>query len=287
MPTAPRTNRRRLANAATVIPLAIGLASAGLPGGQPASGPSDGLAIVQKGSFNPVCTLPFAGVRNPALDDRCGIQGGSSDPAKQAESRAKNNFCAAKQPPKNMFYQDLIDLQKQAEKEKVPKSLPDRGAVEKMGEGEYVSYVAMIKDAHYSDVAKGEAVNCNLPGEVTNDIHIVLMSDPTDPDECNSTTAEISPHFRPPSWTPANLNALKKPVRIRGHLFYDGSHTPCRGTSRPNPKRASLWEIHPVYSVEVCQKENRDPKGNLEQCRNTSRAEDWVPLDEVLSSERN
>jgi len=280
-PTAAHDKKRRLASAATIIPLAIGLASTGLPSGQPTPTPSGSQAIVQKGSFTPVCSLPFAGVRNSPADDHCGIQGGSPDPAKQAESRAKNNFCAAKQPAEKFFYQDLIDLQTQAEKANLPKSLPDRGVLEKMGEGKYVSYVAVIKDAHYSDVAHGEAVNCNIPGEVANDIHIVLMSDSKDTDECHSTTAEISPHFRPPSWTPANLNALGKPVRIQGHLFYDGSHTPCKGSSRPNPKRASLWEIHPVYAVEVCQ------RSDLDQCRNSTKPEDWAPLDKLLSSEQD
>jgi hypothetical protein len=263
-----------------VIPLAIGLASTGLPSGQSVPAPGGSQAIVQKGSFTPLCTLPFAGVRNPPIDDHCGMQGGSSDPAKQAESRAKNNFCAATQPAEKLSYQELIDLQTQAENAHVPKTLTDRAVLEKMGEGKYISYVAVIKNAHYSDVSSGEAVNCNIPGDSTNDIHIVLMSDPKDTDECDSTTAELSPHFRPPSWTPANLNALGKPVRLQGHLFYDGSHTPCKGSSRPNPKRASLWEIHPVYSVEVCQ------MSDLGQCRNSTKPADWVPLDKLLSSEQ-
>jgi len=279
-PTAAQSRRRRLANAAAAVPLAIGLASTGLPSGQPVPAPSGGQATLHKGGFTPACNLPFAGVRNSVIDDHCGIDGGSSDPAKQAESRAKNNFCAAKQPAERFSYQDLVDLQKEAENANLTKGLTDRAVLEKMGEGKYVSYVALIKDAHYSDVGSGEAVNCKIPGEPTNDIHIVLMPDTTDPDECRSTTAEISPHYRPPSWTPANLNKLGKPVRIQGHLFYDGSHTPCKGSSRPNPKRASLWEIHPVYSVEVCE------SSDLNQCRNSTRAADWVPLDKLLSSEQ-
>ncbi len=224
--------------------------------------------------------MPFSGVPNPAIDDHCGMQGGSSNPAKQAESRAKNNFCAAKPAAQKVSYQELIDLQTEAEKANLPQSLTDRAVLEKMGEGKYVSYVAVIRNAHYSDVGQGEAVNCNIPGESTNDIHIVLMPDPKDTDECHSTTAEISPHFRPPSWTPSNLNGLGKPVRIQGHLFYDGSHTPCKGSSRPNPKRASLWEIHPVYLLEVCH------MTDLDQCRNSTNPADWVPLDKLLSSEQ-
>src|SRR5215472_13479954 len=116
-----------------------------------------GVAAPGVGLFEPVCALPFAGVRNPPIDDHCGIDGGSSDPAKQAESRAKNNFCAATQGPRVITYEELVNSQSQSAT--VPKSLPDRTMLRTMGESQYVSYVAFIKDAHYSDVAAGEAVN--------------------------------------------------------------------------------------------------------------------------------
>jgi len=235
-------------------------------------------AILQKpNSFTPLCDLPFDGVRSPAIDDRCGIEGGSSDPAKQAESRAKNNFCAADQPVHVMRYRDLINLQSQSKN--IPKSLSDRAVVKQLGEGQYVSYVAFIKEAHYSDVARGEAANCNLPGKATNDISIALLRDPSD-DECLSTTAEMSPHYRPPDWTPENLlkASAGHPVRINGQLFFDGSHIPCSGSSRPNPRRASVWEIHPVYSVEVC------AQVTTSECEGV--AAKWTPLNGLVSSEQ-
>jgi hypothetical protein len=228
-------------------------------------------------TFSPECTLPFVGVRNPPIDDHCGIQGGSSDPANQAESKAKNNFCAASQPPRVITYQELLGLQSQSAN--IPKRLPDRTMVSKLGEGEYVSYVAFIKDAHYSDVGAGEAVNCNIPRNATNDIHIVLLKDPND-DECLSTTAEMSPHYRPPDWTPENLlkASAGHPVRVQGQLFFDGSHTPCSGTSRPKPKRASLWEIHPVYSVDVC------TQTTIAECQSSTA--EWTSLSNFFSSEQ-
>ena len=229
------------------------------------------------GSFQPVCTLPFDGVPNPDIDDVCGIEGGSLNVAKQAESRAKNNFCATSRGVRPINYEDLVELQ--GGSTGIPKDLPDRSRLESMGEGDYVSYIAFIKQAHYSDVGNGEAVNCNIPGNSTNDIHIVLMKDPDDKDECDSTTAEMSPHYRPAEWTPENLNALTdRPVRIQGQLFYDGSHTPCTQHSRPNPKRISLWEIHPVYSVDVCSEDT------IEDC-STGKAQ-WTPLSEYFTSEQ-
>ncbi len=277
-PTPAQTRRRRLASAASIVPLAIGLASTGLPSGHaPSTPPIHGQTSAIAGSFTPVCALPFPGIRNPPADDHCGITGGSPTPAKQLESQAKNDFCEATHPPQSVSYQDLVDLQTQSAN--VPKNIPDRKIVESLGEGKYVTYVAFVKDAHYSDVSSGEAVNCNIPGNDTNDIHIVLMPDDKDTDECNSTTAEMSPHYRPPSWTPENIMkaASGHPIRVHGHLFYDDSHTPCTASSRPNPKRKSLWEIHPVYSFEVC------TQTSIDVCK--SATGEWTPLEKVFATE--
>src|SRR5271169_5233466 len=267
-PTTTKSKSRTSAvrSVAPMVPLAIALLGGGVvPGAKPApptGAPPSAQITQQPGTFSPVCTLPFNGVRNPASDDHCGIPGGSSDPAAQAEATAKNNFCAPPHDPDTLTYQNLLDLQTQSAN--IPKSLTDRKEGENLGEGNYVSYVAVIKEAHYSDTTGGEAVNCNMSGNPPNDIHIVLMSSATDTDECHSTTAEMSPHYRPTNWTPDKLNALGKPVRIKGQLFYDNSHAICTASSSPNPKRASLWEIHPVYSIEVCK------SADLNECRNST-----------------
>ena len=48
--------------------------------------------------------------------------------------------------------------------------------------------------------------------------------------------------------------AARSPVRVTGQLFFDSSHVPCAGGKevRTNPRRFSLWEIHPIYQFEVC-----------------------------------
>src|SRR6266511_7386 len=50
------------------------------------------------------------------------------------------------------------------------------------------------------------------------------------------------------------VNVQKHPIRLRGHLFFDGSHHPCGDPNMTNrdPLRRSNWEIHPVYSMDVC-----------------------------------
>jgi hypothetical protein len=65
-------------------------------------------------------------------------------------------------------------------------------------------------------------------------------------------------------------------VRITGHLFFDASHRPCRGTSRPSPRRSSSWEIHPVYNIEVC------VNTSLSGCRALDDSR-WITLDEYLN----
>ncbi len=261
---------------APFAPVALALAMKAINPGQPTTQPTQH-AIVEKGSFSPACALPFPGIRNSPADDHCGILGGSSDPAKQAESTSKDDFCEATHTPEVFSYQQLLDLQSQSTG--IPKNIPNRQDVEKLGEGKYVSYIGFVKDAHYSDVNAGEAVNCNIPGNDTNDIHIVLMPNTTDTDECDSTTAEMSPHYRPPSWTPENIlkASAGHPIRVQGHLFYDGSHTPCTASSRPNPKRKSLWEVHPVYSFEICS------QTTIAECQGS--AAQWTSLEKVFASE--
>src|SRR5262249_42753876 len=142
----------------------------------------------------------------------------------------------------------------------------------KVGEGTVVEFVAYVLEAHYSDVASGETVNCRIPGKSNNDIRIVLVQDPSD-DPCTSITAEISPHYRPLGWTDETLNSAgKHPVRVRGPLFFDGAHTPCRGSKRASPARQSVWEIHPVYSFDVCM------KTSIEGCRYAGE-DAWVPVE--------
>lgn len=154
-----------------------------------------------------------------------------------------------------------------------------------VGEGTVVVLEAKVLGSHYSNTkynhysngsGQGESVNCkgvpSLKGSSEidrNDIHIELVA-PGVTDHCLSVTAEISPHFRPASWRrfhnmksggpgdnvnveakSVNFSKLKM-VRLTGPLFYDASHEPCSpGHTNVSPKRRSLWEIHPVYELEV------------------------------------
>jgi len=249
-----------LATAATVLPLALGLASTQLPSGRPAAPTQAG-----GGGIQISCTLPFDQIKvQHPIDDSCTADGnGKPDTPQAAQNDAKNNFCASG-PPVNVTFDVLRQLQQEAATKvtfgsdsKLPtdrsllKGLPS--PVGTIGEGTVVRLAAFVIDAHYSNVGAGESVNCKRPDRESNDIHIVLGENSNKDDECSSATAEMSPHFRPATWVPESLNQNNEHLfRFTGQLFFDASHVPCTGGQGPNPKRSSLWEIHPVYAVDIC-----------------------------------
>jgi hypothetical protein len=172
------------------------------------------------------------------------------------------------------------------------------------GEGTAVSLEAYVFNAQYVNTKfnldkeghgrHGEAVDCDNPELDWNDMHIALCatSNPNT-EECLTVTAEISPHYRPAIWSRFHdgQNALVEAVipgllkqrvvqnhqagtelvrvRLSGPLFYDASHTPCnfdgeKVTERHAPLRRAIWEIHPVYRIEIF--ETKDNK--------------WIDLDQ-------
>ena len=122
-----------------------------------------------------------------------------------------------------------------------------------IGEGSYVVFVAYLLEGHYGGA---ESINCGRSQRQEIDIHLALVTERPwtlkltnrGPIECSSVTAEISPHHRPIDWdflgrmtgTPAAQKLVKaqqkpvdenlqRPLRIRGHLFFDASHGLCKG----------------------------------------------------------
>jgi hypothetical protein len=232
--------------------------------------------------LKPKCALPFATIAtSQPIDSECGTSGDAAS-ALGAQDAVKNNFCAGGKTV-TLTFADYAPLQAAAEKKLGAKYTPPanrsvlrdlvalRGT--KVGEGDVVRLVAYVDRARYSDVGDGESVNCHHKNDGNNDVHIPLIQNQGD-EECTSVTAEISPHFRPASWTVKNLNDLTVPVRITGQLFFDASHKPCVGSKVENPKRRSVWEIHPVYAVEVCRTAGHCDAANDSQ---------WVALDQYVA----
>jgi hypothetical protein len=145
------------------------------------------------------------------------------------------------------------------------------------GESFYVHFIACLLEGH---VGGAESINCGRSQRQDVDIHLALVSErpwtrshQPGPVECSSVTAAISPHHRPIDWdilgcmtgTPAAQKRVKaqqklvdedlqRPLRIRGHLFFDASPGLCKGNepTTGTPPRRSGWEILPVYSIDVC-----------------------------------
>ena len=241
------------------------------------------ISLLSQFEFAPSCALPFQEVaRSHAIDfsdHSCGMWGNSPSDRLRLQNFVKNNFCAGT-AFRDMTATDFVTLQQRADATGVGggniAGLPkDRTALKKvantLGEGTAVRFTGYIMAAHYSDVGRGESVNCNLSDIGGNDIHIDLVSKADETDHCNSITAEISPHMRPADWELANLESLaqqKALVRIGGQLMYDASHRPCSGNIKVVPQRLSTWEIHPVYSVEIC------PTAEKGSCPGAQ----WLPL---------
>ena len=242
-----------------------------------------------RASFRPVCRKPAypqpAPTRSPGIDAQCGLAGSGAG-AEGAQNTAKNNFCAAG-TARAVTIASLTSLQGSVEKNtainfgdeksgaRAKGPTANRAPLQKLGEGRLVTLKAYVLRARQEG---GESVNCgaNVPNHPAfHDIHISLVAAPQDYSEaaeCAGVVAEMSPHHRPDAWTAGNVNkvaAARALVRVTGQLFFDSSHFPCQQGApvRSNPKRVSLWEIHPVYKFEVC---TADCGG----------AGTWLPLDQ-------
>jgi hypothetical protein len=246
--------------------------------------------------FKPACAQPSLPGKAVGIDSRCGIQGAGGKEADQ--NMAKNNFCAPGAPG-SLTFTKLATLQSDvAQNNKinfgdldnpgVHGPTADRTPLKDLGEGNLVQLSAFVLAAKQEG---GETVNCkttfdNEPQkDLFHDIHISLVEtkDLVSPankaqeaaNECQGVVAEMIPHFRPPEWTAANVNKVAKehlPVRVTGQLFFDSSHMPCASGKpvRSNPKRISLWEIHPIYKFEVC-------------TANCDAASTWLSLEEWVN----
>jgi len=231
------------------------------------TGRKKGTSTFKKQSFTQSCDSPsFPSPDKTPPDSVCGLTG--SGGAETAQNTSKNDFCASGDP-ESIDFDKMKALQAQVESDNSinwgnkntadHKRGPttDRAPLQQLGEDKLVVLKAFVLIARQEGA---ESVNCgaNIPNKpVDHDIHISLVPTGDESDECNSVVAEMSPHHRPAEWTAANVMKLAQahtPVRVTGHLFFDSSHVPCAdGQPVPsNPKRFSLWEVHPIYKFEVC-----------------------------------
>jgi hypothetical protein len=263
----------------------------------------------QSTSFEPGCKLPFDAIKAQQPFDATCPAGGHSALIKGSQPHilqnlAKNNFCVTGDPTP-VSYDAFVALQTAVNNmpglvwgsgHQMPADrsvlqnlkIGDGGRSLTVGEGSKVSFVGYVMAYEFADTHSGEDVNCNLSGDENNDIHLTLRTTPglilkrpagtTDP-RCNAVSAEVSPHFRPAAWNKlasASSNAIfaTYPLRVTGALTFDAEHKPC-SAGKPaagSPVRISVWEIHPVYAVDVCR------YTTLARCKATDKSA-WTPFE--------
>jgi len=259
-------------------------------------------ACANHGEFETTCNPFGAASVTHAIDNTCGATGDATSNGDQAQDRQKNNLCA-KGTPRVVTMSDLNTLQNAVDKSgvdygsthtKPPHAGPptDRSTLfaqlptGSAREGDLVSFVGFIVEAKKGS---SETVNCHCTESPSVDVHIALADHPLNLKEesadastaqkhaitvgndsalcTNSFVAETIPHKRPSSLELAAVEPLRnKIVKVTGPLLFDGSHRPCKGTKpgTGDPARLTVFEIHPVYDIEVCS------NNSLAQCRASS-----------------
>ncbi len=290
MTSHPQTRQIFMRNVAPFAPVALALFmhSASLTGGAASHKNVSTAAPAATPGFAQSCPGPHFPPNSSATaidETECTIAGNGG--AETWQNQAKNNFCAMT-PAKAIALPEFLSLQTKVQQDPSipfgnPRNHPftakagpatDRKPMQALGEGSEVTLEGFVLIARQEG---GESVNCgkNVPNTADDhDIHISIVDTPGQ-EECSGVVAEMVPHHRPQSWTAKNVSAIagqKLPVRILGQLMFDSSHSPCRnGTSiSGDPKRSSLWEVHPVYEFDVC------AQGTC------SSGAGWVPLEEFV-----
>jgi hypothetical protein len=208
-------------------------------------------------------------------------QSGSSH---AAMNRQKRIFAAG--DPTVLTFGDFDTLQTNVESVvELGQEVNDRSVLKNqlnsVGEGSAVRITAFLAPGTGPHPNTGESVNCNLTGASNNDFHIPVTEE-AGQDEFHAIVVEMIPQGqdspkRNAGWTIAKLQTLltsRRMVRITGQLFYDNAHFPNGDSSHPisgQPKRFSLWEVHPISAFEVCKHANNS-------C-DVSTDSDWTPLE--------
>jgi hypothetical protein len=234
-------------------------------------------------SFAPDCPVPWKNPVQHDIDRQCPNKGCSkAQSPDQLQNAQKNSLCVTGAAVE-IGFQTLVNLQKEIKTKIDNNEIPDgrppksratlaslptvdkNGTAIKLGEGRLVKLEAFVLNAKHDDTKQlgfgGEGVNCYNDDPEWNDVHIVLVENASDA-ECDSVTAEIIPHFRSTNYdrfdcdprTSGAVNGIQAVkglhVVITGRLFYDGSHRICVN-GQGSPARKSLWEIHPVFDIQV------------------------------------
>lgn len=196
-----------------------------------------------------------------------------------------------KKDPIVLTFEDLAKLQDQASElvgQRVELDREQRAMLRNLdvaagavSEGDLVEIAGFLTGLPRRPGPSGaEKVNCRLTGVANNDFHIPLVANPKD-SEFEGIVVEMIPQNRPDGWTSAKLKKIARDERlvvVRGQLFYDNPHDVNDDPDEDKhgqPKRMSLWEVHPVTELFVCMTANK-------HCNTKNlKTQQWIKLENV------
>jgi hypothetical protein len=193
--------------------------------------------------------------------------------------------------PQTLTFQDFADLEAQMEQRFGGKfatlDKPDRARLRNftvssgtVSERDFVQIIGFIAEKPLKPKKSqphpntGESVNCNLTAGDDNDFHINLTPKAHDT-EYDGIVVEMIPQGRDDAWTTDRLRAVQDAnlqIRARGQLLLDNHHRVNKDEQHPQggqPKRFSLWEVHPIVEFDVC---------TAAAC--TANSPSWKPLED-------
>src|SRR4051812_14982210 len=269
LPTSRRrsTASNRAVHAATLVPLALGIAAnvAGRPFGTTASvsgapsatAPSVTSATTAAATRN----IPRIDLNSPASEildtwekpvpnkSRSGNCGWFGSEGADKETNHRKNRTDLPSQYHTIEFSALTDLDWPRE----ATTRRDRWSGDQLEviapyEGEALTVTGFIV-ALRPQANSTEATNCSAKGEDNTDWHIALVGDFGDP-ESEAVVVETTPRIKKyhPNWDPKALKALVgKPdsVRVSGYLLFDPVHK-----GHLKKYRKTLWEIHPIHRIE-------------------------------------
>jgi uncharacterized protein YgiM (DUF1202 family) len=206
----------------------------------------------------------------PATLDQCPSRGCGAAGSDQAILNSTKRRLPSGANARTLTFADLKNLQQrasdlvgqhneltQAERDSLANLPVSAGTVREGSMVKVTGFLAQGLDPHAN--SGGESVNCKLTGTEKNDFHISVVEKAVD-DEFKGIVVEMIPQDRNAAWTLAKLKSIKqqkKRILVIGALFYDNIHIV---NNDPNhsiggqPKRTSLWEVHPITKFFVCTK---------------------------------
>jgi hypothetical protein len=248
--------------------------------------------------------VPATDIELPQLDAAPPTAAAASPPCAASLDECEINGCAAADSKRGLFnkaknhqptgtnartlnFADMKSLQQQADavvEQGTELNQEQRDSLSnftvstgKVSEGRLVKLAGFIAKGLDPHPNTGESVNCRLKTPLNNDFHITLALKSSHT-EFQGVVVEMIPHNRPAEWTIDKLKKVKQNkllVMAIGNLFYDNDHVVNADPTdnlTGQPKRFSLWEVHPITKFFVCQKPNN-------ACSLTNTAQ-WTKLED-------